>query len=134
MVRISTGQSQVLIKELEGVGQCQKYTDGDRRHYHRKLYLPEGLPPGSSIDLCCLDQIIRYILKSCNIDDHHVTNLLPAHEDDQSPVTCTGIQCQKRFSNNGKHTVDQNLPDISKYDSTDQVWHEKDGSENIGSF
>ena len=80
-------------------------------------------------------KIRTWCCKECrNIDDDHVADLLAAHEDDQSPVTCTGIQCQKRFSNNGKHTVDQNLPDISKCDSTGQVRHKENSSENIGAL
>ena len=38
-----------------------------------------------NIHFCCLDQFTRYILDSCDINNHHVTNLLPVHQNDQSP-------------------------------------------------
>ena len=91
--RLTIGQRQVLVKELEGVGQCQEGADGDRRHYHGNGNTLQNLSFGGSIDLGCLDQFSRDILDTGNVDDHHITDLLPAHQNDQSPETkCGGIR------------------------------------------
>ena len=45
---------------------------------------------GGSIDLSCLDQFSRDILDTGNVDDHHITDLLPAHQNDQSTETKGG--------------------------------------------
>ena len=37
-----------------------------------------------SVNLCCFNDITRNRLKTRNIDDHHITDLLPADQNDQS--------------------------------------------------
>ena len=84
--RFPGSQSQVLVEQFEGIGDGQEQTDGDGGHNHGQLYLEQGLHGRCAIDLSCFHQFRRNVLKTCHVNDHHVTDLLPSHQDDQTPV------------------------------------------------
>ena len=71
-------------------------------------------------------------MQAGNVNDHHVADLLPAHQDDQTDETGLGIQRQQRSLQVGQYTVEQNLPDVAQQDAADQVGHEVDGTEDVG--
>ena len=43
------------------------------------------------------DQIQRHVLQASNVDDHHVTDLLPAHQNDKAQEAVRGVQGKQRF-------------------------------------
>ena len=131
MSRVTCCQGQVLVEQFECVRNCQEQTDGNGRHNHRQFYFPKCLPAARTVDGSSFHQIRRYILQACNIDDHHITDLLPAKQNDQTPVTSLCIQCQQGFAQFHQNSVEQCLPDVTQNDTADQVWHKEYCSENI---
>ena len=132
-IRLTAGQREVLVKELEAVGQRQEHADRNRRHDVRNRDLPQRLPLVGAVDLCRLEHILRHRLKSCNVNDHHIADLLPAHEDDQAPEAELCIE-QNRCAVMAQNAVKNHAPDIAQHDAANQVRHEKDGPEHVGSL
>ena len=75
---------------LKRIGQGQECTDRNGGHYHRNCHVFQNLSGGRTVNLCSLDQISRDILNSGNVNDHHIADLLPAHQDNQSPEAVGG--------------------------------------------
>ena len=69
-------------------------------------------------------------MKTCNINNHHIPDLLPRHKDDESPETVGGI-CSQVGVVGVKDAVKNHLPDIAQNDAADQVRHKKDGTEDV---
>ena len=134
MVGVAAGKSQVLVKELEGVGEGQEHTDGDGGHHIGDFHLDQGLPAGGAVDPGGLNQRAGDGLKTCNVNDHHVTDLLPAHQNNHAPVAGLVVQSQQRLSGNAQHAVDEDVPDVAQHDAADEVGHEVDGTEHIGAL
>lgn len=110
-------EGQVLVIELEAVGQGQERADGDRRHDVRDCDVPERFPAGRTVDLCGLQHILRDCLQACDINDHHIAYLLPAHEDDQSPEAVFGFQ-HDGCVEVAEDAVEDHEPDIAQNDAT----------------
>ena len=130
--RFAAGQGQVLVKQLEGVGQSQEGADGNAGHNHGDLDLKQDLLGVCAIDLGGFDQIQRHVLQASNVDDHHVTDLLPAHQNDKAQEAVRGVQGKQRFFECAEYAVEQNLPDIAKDNAADQVGHKEGGTEDVG--
>ena len=64
--------------------------------------------------MCIRDRIQRHVLQASNVDDHHVTDLLPAHQNDKAQEDVRGVQGKQRFVECAEYAVEQNLPDIAK--------------------
>ncbi len=75
-------QRQVLVEQLEAVGQRQEGADGDEGMTMGMLIFRQA-PRVGTVDLGGLDQVAGNALQAGDVDDHHVTDLLPAHQDDQ---------------------------------------------------
>ena len=129
--RLTACQGQVLVEHLEAVGQGQEGADRDRRHDHGDLDLEQDLGGSRSVDLRGLDQVSGNIVEACDVDDHHISDLLPAEQDDHAPEAVEGGQGQQRLSPLGQQAVQERLPDIAKDDAADQVGHEKDRAEDV---
>src|SRR5699024_4765554 len=85
-----------------------------------------------AVDLGGLDQVAGDALEAGHINDHHVADLLPAHQDDQADEAVALVQGQQRLAQVGEHAVEQDLPDVAQQDAADQVGHEVDGAEQVG--
>ena len=133
VVGATVGQGQVLVVELEGVGQGQEGANGDGRHDIGNDDVPQGLPLGSTVDLRSLQHIHRHRLKSGDINNHHIADLLPGHKDDETPEAVGGVQ-QNRGIIPGQNAIKNHRPDIAQNDAANQVGHEEHGSENIGAL
>ena len=131
---LTGGQGHVLVKELEAVGQGQEGADGDAGHDHGQLDLEQDLAIRRAVDLGGLDQVAGHALQTGNVDDHHVADLLPAHQNDQTDETGLGIQCQQGLLQVCQHAVEQDLPDVAQQDAADQVGHKVDGTEDVGAL
>ena len=81
----------MLVEQLEAIGERQEGADGDRRHDIGNDHLEERLPLGGPVDLGRLDHVLGHRLESGDVDDHHVADLLPAHQDDQAPEAVLGF-------------------------------------------
>ena len=90
--RLATVQHEVLIKQLEAVGQRKEHADRDRRHDGGDDDIGQRMPAVGAVDLGRIDQIVRHILQAGNVNDHHVADLLPGHQDDQAPEAVFGAQ------------------------------------------
>ena len=128
------GQGDVLVEQLEAVGQGQEGADGHAGHDHGNLDLEQDLAVVGTVDLSGLDQVAGHALKASHIDDHHVADLLPAHQDDQTDKTGLGIQSKQGLLQVRQHTVEQDLPDVAQQDAADQVGHKEHGTENVGAL
>ena len=128
------GQGHVLVKQLEAVGQGQEGADGHTGHDHGNLDLEQDLAVVGTVDLSGLDQVAGHALQSGHIDDHHVADLLPAHQDDQTDKTGLGIQSKQGLLQVRQHTVEQDLPDVAQQDAADQVGHKEHGTEDVGAL
>ena len=51
-----------------------------------------GIFRSSTINLCRLNERFRNRLQTCNVNNHHISYLLPTHKNDKSPVTSSCIQ------------------------------------------
>ena len=128
------GQGNVLVEQFEAVGQGQEGADGHAGHDHGNLDLEQDLAVVGTVDLGGFDQVAGHALQAGNVNDHHVADLLPAHQDDQTDETGLGVQRQQRPLQVGQHTVEQDLPDVAQQDAADQVGHEVNGTENVGTL
>ena len=73
----TAGQCQVLVEQLEAVGQGQEGTDGDGGHD-----VGDGdLPAVGAVDLGGFHHVFGNCLEAGDVNDHHITDLLPAGED-----------------------------------------------------
>ena len=92
--------------------------------------MPEGLPAGSAVDLCGLEHILRDGLQTRDIDDHHIADLLPAHQYDEAPEA---VFCFEHHSGIkvAEDAVEDHEPDIAQDDAADQVRHKEDRPEDI---
>ena len=132
MVGLAAGEGQVLVEELEGIGQGQEQANGDGGHHVGNLDLEEDLAGGGAVDPGGFDVIRGNGLQARDIDDHHIADLLPAHQDDHAPVARGGVQGQQGLARQTQNTVDQDVPDVAQHDAADEVGHEVDGTEDIG--
>ena len=128
------GQGHVLVKQLEAVGQGEEGADGHTGHDHGDLDLEQDLAVVGTVDLGRLDQVAGHALQAGHIDDHHVTDLLPAHQDHQAHKTSLGVQGQQRLLEVGQQAVQQDLPDVAQQDAADQVGHKVHGTEQVGAL
>src|SRR5699024_7063173 len=126
------GQGHVLVKQLEAVGQRQEGADGDAGHDQGHLDLEQDLAAGGAVDLGGLDQVAGDALEAGHVNDHHVADLLPTHQDDQADEAVALVQGQQGLAQVGEHAVEQDLPDVAQQDAADQVGHEVDGAEQVG--
>ena len=126
------GQGHVLVEQLEAVGQGQEGADGHAGHDHGNLDLEQDLAVVGTVDLSGLDQVAGHALQAGHIDDHHVTDLLPAHQNDKAQEAVRGVQGKQRFFECAEYAVEQNLPDIAEDNAADQVGHKEGGTEDVG--
>ena len=131
---LACGQGHVLVEQLEAVGQGQEGADGHAGHDHGDLDLEQDLAVVGTVDLSGFDQVAGHALQASHIDDHHVADLLPAHQDDQTDETGLGIQRQQGLLQVCQHAVEQDLPDVAQQDAADQVGHKVDGTEDVGAL
>ena len=131
---IAAGQSQVLVEQLEAVGQAEEQADGDGGHQVGQLDLPEDLPLGGAVDAGGLQIVPRDGLQAGDIDDHHIADLLPAHEDDQTDEAVGSMEGHQGLAQQGQNAVEQDVPDIAQHDAADQIGHEVDGAEQVGAL
>ncbi len=96
-------KGKVLVKSLKELVSVRS-TDSDGRHDHRNDHMLQKLSFVRTIDLCSLDQFTRDILDSRNVNDHHITDLLPAHQDHKAPESVNRRIC-KCFIDLKKQTV-----------------------------
>ena len=132
-VGITTGQCQVLVEQLEAVGQSQEHADGDGGHYVGDGDLEQGLPAVGTVDLGGFQHVLGNSLQAGDVDDHHVADLLPAHQDDQTPEAPGGVGEDGGIVS-GEQTVKDHAPDVTQDDTADQVGHEEDGTEQVGAL
>ena len=123
-------EGQVLVIELEAVGQGQERADGDRRHEVRDCDVPERFPAGRTVDLCGLEHILGDGLQAGDINNHHISDLLPAHEDDETPEAVFGFQ-HDGCVEVAEDAVEDHEPDIAQNDAADEVRHEEHGTEDV---
>ena len=95
--------------------------------------MPERMPAIRAVDLCGLDQVSGYGLQPRDIDDHHISDLLPRHQDDQAPVAISRAE-HDRGTVVREDAVEDHRPDIAEHDTADQVWHEEDRAEGVGAL
>src|SRR5690554_3631604 len=100
--------------------------------------MPDSLPTVSTIYLGGFHQFTRNPLNSGNIYDHHITGKLPGHQYNQTPKGgLSGGQPAHQavpaciFSYSSENTDKNELPYKTQYDSTNEIRHEKNSSENI---
>lgn len=125
------GQRQVLVVQLKGIGQGQEGADGNGGHHIGNGNLPQRLPAVGAINACRLQHILRYALQPCHINDHHVTDLLPAHQYDQAPEAVFGLQYHAGavFDQN---TIEDHAPDVAQHNTADEVRHKEYRAEQVG--
>jgi len=92
--------------------------------------VPERLPGGSAVDLRGLDQIVGHGLQSGDVDDHHIADLLPAHQYNQTPIAVFRAQLDAH----GQDAVEDHFPDIAQNDAADQVRHEEHAAEQVAAL
>lgn len=126
----AVGQGQVLVEHLESVGHRQEAAHRHRRHHQRDDDPAHNLTVRCAIDLRGLDQISRQALEACNVDDHHIANLLPAHQNDHAPEAIDRRRGQGTVPQR-EDAVQQQLPDIAQHDAADEVRHEEHRAEQI---
>ena len=64
------GEREVLVEELEAIGDGKEHADGDRGHHHGNGDTGELLPPVGTINLGCLENIVGNGLEASDVDDH----------------------------------------------------------------
>ena len=69
-------------------------------------------------------------MQAGNINDHHISDLLPAEKNDQTPEAKLAVQHDGRVIM-AQDAVEDHQPDIAQNDTTDEVRHEEDRPENI---
>ena len=57
-----------------------------------------------------------------------------AHEDDEAPEAIGGVEGEEGFLQQGEHTVEEDLPDVTQDDAADKVGHKKYRAENVGAL
>ena len=96
--------------------------------------MPQSLPAAGAVDFRGFVHILRHGLQSCDINNHHIADLLPCHHDDQTPEAIRRIGDQRLCCQTAQQCVKNQFPDIAQNDTADQVRHEKDGTEQVGAF
>ena len=134
VVGCAAGQCQVLVKELEGVGQGQEGADGDGGHHIGNLNSEQNLVGGSAVNPGSLDVVRGDGLQTGDVNNHHIANLLPAHQHNHAPETGGDVQRQQRLCQQTQHTVEQDVPDVAQDDAANQVGHEENGAEDVGAL
>ena len=72
-------------------------------------------------------------MKPRDIDNHHITDLLPAHQNHQTPEAPFGAH-DDGTAVAAQETVKDHAPGIAQNDAADQVGHEKHGAEQVGAL
>ena len=127
----TTGESQVLVEHFEGVGQGQESTGGDGGHHIGNDHLEQGLASRGTVHFGGFQHILRQGLKAGNVNNHHVADLLPSHQNYQAPESICTVGCQIGavvFQD----AVENQTPDVAQHHTADQVGHEEYGAEPIG--
>jgi|GEM_PF-6808603 len=124
-------EREVLVEELESVGQGQKRADGDGGHQHGQFDIAKRLPGGSAVNGGGLAQLSGNGLKAGNVDDHHVAGLLPEHHHHQAPEPVPFAGDQRNAVACEHAVVENDLPQPSQHDAADQVGHEKHRAEQV---
>ena len=93
----------------------------------------QGLPAGGAVDAGGLQHLAGNVLKSGDVDDHHIADLLPAHEDDQAPEAVFRLH-QDGGGPAAEHAVKDHGPDVAEHDAADQVGHEEDGAVEVAAL
>ena len=130
---LSAGKGQVLIEELEAIGKGEEGADGDGGHHVRDGDPPKGLPAAGAIDLGRLQHIIRDSLQAGDINNHHIADLLPAHEDHKAPEAVLRLQKNGGIIT-GENTVKDHGPHIAQHDAADEVGHEEHRAEQAAAL
>ncbi|CRH92196.1 Uncharacterised protein [Chlamydia trachomatis] len=128
--RLAVRQCEVLVVELERVGERQEQADGDRRHDHRDGHVTKNRPLSCAINFGCFNEFLRNTLKTGDVDDHHVADHLPVDQDDQTDEAVGGIGDQGGLPVQ-QDCVQNCLPGVAQDDAADQVRHEEDGTEEV---
>lgn len=130
VVRSTVCECQVLIVKFEAVCQRQEHADRDAWHYGRNDDLEQRCPAVCSVNGSRFQHVAGDVLDCSNVDDHHVSDVLPVHEDDKAPEAVFGIgeQCLLEVC---KNAVEDNLPDPAEDDASDEVRHEENCPERV---
>ena len=93
--------------------------------------MEQRVEPVRAVDARRLQQLLRHALQARDIDDHHVADLLPAHEDDEAP------EAEARIEQDARAVADEDAvkdrgPDVAEHDAADQVRHKEHRAEHVG--
>ena len=127
----AAGQGHVLVEELEGIGQGQEGADGDGGHHVGDDDPDQALPAVGAVDLGGFQRILRHSLQACDVNDHHIADLLPRDQNHQTPETVGGV-CGEVGAVLLQDTVEDQAPDVTQHHAADQVGHEEHGTEQVG--
>ena len=126
----TASQREVLVEELEGIRQREERAGRDGGHDVWDDDLRQRLPAARAVDLRGFQHILRYGLQSRNVNDHHIADLLPGHEDHKAPeaVGAAGSEIGAVIF---QDAVKDQAPDVAEHDAADQVRHEEHRAEQI---
>ena len=83
-----------------------------------------------TVDLRGLNEISRDILDTGDVDNHHISDLLPAHNSNETPER-RPLCGDNRHGMLGQNAVENHQPDVRKNDTADQVRQEERRTEDI---
>ncbi|MPM50734.1 hypothetical protein SDC9_97477 [bioreactor metagenome] len=73
------------------------------------------------------------ILDTGYVDDHHIADVLPVHQHNQAPESILGVAYDGNSALE-QHTVDDDLPNPAENYASDEIGHEENRSEQVGSL
>ena len=127
----AAGQRQVLVEQLEGVGQSQEGAGGDGGHHVGDDDPEQRLAAAGTVNFSGLQHVSGDGLKPGNVNDHHVADLLPGHQNDQTPEAVGGVGGEV----GGivpQNAVKNHAPYVAQHHAADQVGHEEHGAKQVG--
>ena len=130
---LAVGQGQVLVEQLEAVGQGEEHADGDGGHHVGDGDLEQGLGLGGAVDAGGLQHVLGHRLEPGDVDNHHVADLLPAHEDDEAPEAVFGVH-DDGGGELAEDAVEDHGPDVAQHNAADEVGHEEHGAEDVAAL
>ena len=104
---------------------------GDGGHHVGDDDPEQRLAAAGAVDLSRLQHISGYGLKSGNVNDHHVADLLPGHQNDQTPEAVSGVGGEVGGVI-AQNAVEDHAPNIAQHHAADQVGHEDLGANQVG--
>ena len=92
---------------------------------------PFVLAAGGTVNLGSFQHIFGNRLQTGNVDDHHVTDLLPGNQNHQTPEA-VGTVCSQISAVVLQNAVKDHGPDITQNHAADQIGHKENSTEQIG--